>query len=94
MPFLYSLCYPAADPYTIFVFADLFDILVFLVVTAAHTSRSQLAGSVSFNLFMFQKRLLKLALITDLAISYVTQVTPSNNHITLDPKSYLRSALD
>ena len=36
MPFLYSLCYPAADPYTIFVFADLFDILVFLVVTAAH----------------------------------------------------------
>ena len=35
MPFLYQLCYPAADPYTIFVFADLFDILVFLVVTAA-----------------------------------------------------------
>ena len=30
-----ACCYPAADPYTIFVFADLFDILVFLVVTAA-----------------------------------------------------------
>ena len=28
--------YPAADPSIIFVFADLFDILVFLVVTATH----------------------------------------------------------
>ena len=37
MPFLYELFYPAADPYTVFVFADLFDILVFLVVTATHT---------------------------------------------------------
>ena len=33
------LSYPATDPYTIFVFADLLDILVFLVVTAAKASR-------------------------------------------------------